>query len=80
MAELLIMSIKSIVSAILDPSSSMGTARWVAIGITAYDVARNHMNMVNGAAMLLLAGIEIAGRWFNRPSSPPPPAQTPEGA
>ncbi|WP_257303388.1 hypothetical protein [Geothrix campi] len=63
-------------AAFLDPASSLGTARWVALGLTAYDVIRNNMNGWNGGAMLLLAGIEIAGRWFNRTPMPPtmPPA------
>ncbi|MDP1832638.1 MAG: hypothetical protein Q8K67_11310 [Geothrix sp.] len=57
---------QSVLKAFLDPTTSMGTARWVAIGMTAYDIARHHLNLTNGAVLLLLAGVDIAARWFNQ--------------
>ncbi|HJV39991.1 MAG TPA: hypothetical protein VJ549_00550 [Geothrix sp.] len=73
------MKLRTFAAAFLDPASALGTARWVALGLTAYDIIRNHMNGWNGGAMLLLAGIEIAGRWFNQttPPTPPPPTNPP---
>jgi hypothetical protein len=59
----------------------MGTARWVVIGMAVYDIIQNHMNLVNSSALLILAGADIAARWFDqtptmRPPDPPvgPPA------
>jgi hypothetical protein len=63
---------QSVLKAILDPATNMGTARWVALGMAAYDITKNHLNLVNGSVLLLLAGVDIAARWFNQapPSGP----------
>lgn len=59
-------------NAFLDPATSLGTARWVALGVAVYDALRNGVNMANGAVLLILAGVPMAVRYFDRPPTMPP--------
>lgn len=66
------MVIQKIIAAILDPATNIGTARWVALGVASYDAARHGVTLANGAVLLVLAGVDIAARYFSQPPPPPP--------
>lgn len=55
-----------------DPATAQGTARWVALGVVAWDLLKNGATWPNIAGLLTLAGLDIAAHWLNNP--PPPPA------
>lgn len=58
------------IRAFLDPATHTGTARWVALGLIAYDVLRHGANWTNGALLLALAGVQLASRLLP-PAEPP---------
>lgn len=64
---------------ILNPSTNAGTARWVALGVAAYDVAARGANVWNIGALLALGGLVEALRYFpgQGPGGPTPTAPAP---
>lgn len=63
----------------IDPSTNAGTARWVALGLFAYDVLKHGANWMNGAALLALGGVELAARFIQGqdPQGPTPTGTAP---
>ena len=58
---------REFLAAFLNPATNIGTARWVALGVAAYDAASRGMTPANGMVLLVLAVGEIAGRFFTQP-------------
>ena len=56
-----------------DPATDLGTARWVALGVAAYDAARHGVSLYNGAMLLILAGLPLAMKVFGGSEPPCPP-------
>jgi len=54
---------KKISAAYLDASTSAGTARWVALGVVAWDCISKGASAWNVAALLALGGLDVAARW-----------------
>ena len=64
-----------------DPATNLGTARWVALGVAAYDAARHGVSLYNGAVLLVLAGMPYAVKLFGgAPPMDPPSAGPTAGA
>jgi len=57
--------IERLSAAYLNPSTSAGTARWVALGVAAWDCISRGVNAYNAAALLALGGLDVAARWFS---------------
>lgn len=54
---------KTLAAAYLNPSTSAGTARWVALGVAAWDCVSKGASAWNVAALLALGGLDVAARW-----------------
>lgn len=55
-----------------DPATAQGTARWVAIGVMAWDILKSGASWPNVAGLLILAGFDLASRWITGPPAEPP--------
>jgi hypothetical protein len=53
-----------------DPSTNLGTARWVALGLAAYDACARGMGPWNLSALLALCGLEALRYLPQGPSGP----------
>lgn len=56
-----------------DPATSQGTARWVALGVVAWDAIKNGLSWPNTVGLMALAGLDIAAHWLTMPPDPPAP-------
>lgn len=56
--------LSNISAAYLNPSTSAGTARWVALGVITWDCLSRGVNAYNAGALLALGGVDMAARWF----------------
>jgi hypothetical protein len=68
---------RTILKTLMDPATNVGTARWVALGVTAYDAMRHGVSLANGAVLLVLAGVDIAARYFDQRQPPTMPPAVP---
>lgn len=55
-----------------DPATAQGTARWVALGVVAWDLLRHGATWPNVTGLLVLAGFDLASRWITGPPTEPP--------
>lgn len=69
------LNLKSVLDALTNPATKVGTAWWATLTVTLYDAARHGLSFTNGGILLALAGVDIAARYFNQP--PPMPPQVP---
>lgn len=56
-----------------DPTTNLGTARWAALAVAAYDAVRHGVGLYNGAMLLILAGLPLALKAFGGAEPPCPP-------
>lgn len=70
--------VRAALKALHNPATAAGTARWVVLGMAAYDIAARGASPWNMAALLILGGLAEALRfWPQGPGGPGPSAPAP---
>jgi hypothetical protein len=75
--------LREVLERLKDPASTAGTARWVALGVLAYDCAARGASLYNLAGLLVLAGLPHAPGaldWLRGLLPPAPPTLPPTAA
>lgn len=63
------MTVRRFLNGWRDPATAQGTARWVALGVVAWDLLKTGATWPNVTGLLVLAGFDLASRWIDRPTA-----------